>query len=139
MNKLNYIKLNNILQKVGEAEKLIKATQSFNEELLRNEWPEIVKVISKKRGSIGAQLSSCVLGSLNNMNLELISYDKTEFNQKLLEDGIPYIKSIIDKRFDSNININLVIDTEVEKIEDKKKDKVKEDDIVTLFDGKEML
>ena len=73
------------------------------------------------------------------MNLELISYDKTEFNQKLLEDGIPYIKSIIDKRFDSNININLVIDTEVEKIEDKKKDKVKEDDIVTLFDGKEML
>ena len=73
------------------------------------------------------------------MNLELISYDKTDFNQKLLEDGIPYIKSIIDKRFDSNININLVIDTEVEKIEDKKKDKVKEDDIVTLFDGKEML
>ncbi len=122
-----------------ESEKLIKATQSFNEELLRNEWPEIVKVISKKRGSIGAQLSSCVLGSLNNMNLELISYDKTEFNQKLLEDGIPYIKSIIDKRFDSNIKINLVIDTEVEKIENKKKDKVKEDDIVTLFDGKEML
>ena len=73
------------------------------------------------------------------MNLELISYDKTEFNQKLLEDGIPYIKSIIDKRFDSNININLVIDTEVEKIEDNKKDKVNEDDIVTLFDGKEML
>ena len=73
------------------------------------------------------------------MNLELISYDKTDFNQKLLEDGIPYIKSIIDKRFDSNININLVIDTEVEKIEDKKKDKVNEDDIVTLFDGKEML
>ena len=54
-------------------------------------------------------------------------------------DGIPYIKSIIDKRFDSNININLVIDTEVEKIEDNKKDKVNEDDIVTLFDGKEML
>ena len=73
------------------------------------------------------------------MNLELISYDKTDFNQKLLEDGIPYIKSIIDKRFDSNININLVIDTEVEKIEDNKKDKVNEDDIVTLFDGKEML
>ena len=56
-----------------------------------------------------------------------------------MEDGIPYIKSIIDKRFDSNININLVIDTEVEKIEDNKKDKVNEDDIVTLFDGKEML
>ena len=73
------------------------------------------------------------------MNLELISYDKTEFNQKLLEDGIPYIKSIIDEKFDSNININLVIDTEVEKIEDKKKDNIKEDDIVSLFDGKEML
>ena len=73
------------------------------------------------------------------MNLELISYDKTEFNQKLLEDGIPYIKSIIDERFDTNININLVIDTEVEKIEDKKKDNIKEDEIVSLFDGKEML
>ena len=96
-------------------------------------------MISKKRGSIGAQLSGCVLGSLNKMDLELISYDKTEFNQKLLNDGIPYIKSIIDEKYGSDININLVIDTEVEKIEDKKDDNVNEDDIVTLFDGKEML
>ena len=37
MNKLNYIKLNNILQKVGEAEKLIK-TNSFirNDLLMKN-------------------------------------------------------------------------------------------------------
>ena len=73
------------------------------------------------------------------MNLELISYDKTEFNQKLLNDGIPFIKSIIDEKYESDVNINLVIDTKVEKIEDKKEGKVNENDIVTLFDGKEML
>ena len=73
------------------------------------------------------------------MNLELISYDKTEFNQKLLNDGIPFIKSIIDEKYESDVNINLVIDTKVEKIEDKKESKVNENDIVTLFDGKEML
>ena len=73
------------------------------------------------------------------MNLELISYDKTEFNQKLLNDGIPFIKSIIDEKYESDVNINLVIDTKVEKIEDKKDGKVNENDIVTLFDGKEML
>ena len=85
------------------------------------------------------RLSGCVLGSLNKMNLELISYDKTEFNQKLLNDGIPFIKSIIDEKYESDVNINLVIDTKVEKIEDKKEGKVNENDIVTLFDGKEML
>ena len=106
---------------------------------MRSEWPEIVQIISKKRGSIGAQLSGCALGSLNKMNLELISYDKTEFNQKLLNDGIPFIKSIIDEKYESDVNINLVIDTKVEKIEDKKEGKVNENDIVTLFDGKEML
>jgi hypothetical protein len=32
-----------------------------------------------------------------------------------------------------------VVDTEVEKIEDNKDEKVNEDDIVSLFDGKDML
>ena len=32
-----------------------------------------------------------------------------------------------------------MVDTEVEKIEDKKEEKVNEDDIVSLFDGKDML
>ena len=136
-NKVLKVKPSKNTEKVSET--LTEVSKPFNEKLLRNEWPDIVKIISKKRGSIGAQLSGCVIGNLNKMNLELISYDKTEFNQKLLEEGIPYIKSIIDERFDSNVNINLVIDTEVEKIEDKKKDNIKEDDIVSLFDGKEML
>ena len=122
-----------------ETKSVTKSSKELDEDLLRSEWPEIVQIISKKRGSIGAQLSGCVLGSLNKMNLELISYDKTEFNQKLLNDGIPFIKSIIDEKYESDVNINLVIDTKVEKIEDKKEGKVNENDIVTLFDGKEML
>ncbi len=122
-----------------ETKSVTKSDKELDEDLLRSEWPELVQIISKKRGSIGAQLSGCVLGSLNKMNLELISYDKTEFNQKLLNDGIPFIKSIIDKKYESDVNINLVIDTKVEKIEDKKEGKVNENDIVTLFDGKEML
>ena len=50
-----------------------------------------------------------------------------------------YILSIIDEKYGSNVNIILVVDTKVEKIEDKKDEKVNEDDIVSLFDGKEML
>ena len=49
------------------------------------------------------------------------------------------VKSIIDEKYGSNINVSLVVDTEVEKIEDKKEEKVNEDDIVSLFDGKDML
>ena len=48
-------------------------------------------------------------------------------------------KSIIDEKYGSNVNVSLVVDTEVEKIEDKKEEKVNEDDIVSLFDGKDML
>jgi hypothetical protein len=49
------------------------------------------------------------------------------------------VKLIIDEKYGSNINISLVVDTEVEKIEYKKDEKVNEDDIVSLFDGKDML
>ena len=49
------------------------------------------------------------------------------------------VKSIIDEKYGSNVNIILVVDTKVEKIEDKKDKKVNEDDIVSLFDGKDML
>ena len=111
----------------------------LNEELLRNDWNQIVKEVSKKRGSIGAQLSGCILGDLKGSNLEVISYDNSEFNQKLLQEGLELVKSIIDEKYGSNINVSLVVDTEVEKIEDKKDEKVNEDDIVSLFDGKDML
>ena len=69
----------------------------------------------------------------------MISYDSSEFNQKLLQEGLDLVKSIIDEKYGSNINVSLVVDTEVEKIEDKKEEKVNEDDIVSLFDGKDML
>ena len=111
----------------------------LNEELLRNDWNQIVKEVSKKRGSIGAQLSGCILGDLKSNNLKVISYDSSEFNQKLLQEGLELVKSIIDEKYGSNINVSLVVDTEVEKIEDKKDEKVNEDDIVSLFDGKDML
>ena len=72
-------------------------------------------------------------------NLEVISYDNSEFNQKLLQEGLELVKSIIDEKYGSNVNVSLVVDTEVEKIEDKKEEKINEDDIVSLFDGKDML
>ena len=111
----------------------------LSEELLKNDWNQIVKEVSKKRGSIGAQLSGCIIGDLKGSNLEVISYDSSEFNQKLLQEGLELVKSIIDEKYGSNINVSLVVDTEVEKIEDKKEEKVNEDDIVSLFDGKDML
>ena len=69
----------------------------------------------------------------------MISYDSSEFNQKLLQEGLELVKSIIDEKYGYNVNISLVVDTEVEKIEDKKDEQVNEDDIVSLFDGKDML
>tara|TARA_B000000477_G_C5948193_1_gene166709 strand:+ start:104 stop:598 length:495 start_codon:yes stop_codon:yes gene_type:complete len=111
----------------------------LSEDLLKNDWNQIVKEVSKKRGSIGAQLSGCILGNLKGSNLKVISYDSSEFNQKLLQEGLELVKSIIDEKYGSNINVSLVVDTEVEKIEDKKDEQVDEDDIVSLFDGKDML
>ena len=112
---------------------------NLNEDVLRNDWGEIVKQVSKQRGSIGAQLSGCILGELKGTNLDIISYDNSEFNQKLLKEGLELVKSIVDEKYSSNFNVNLVIDTKVEKIENKKEEKVNEDDIVSLFDGKDML
>ena len=111
----------------------------FSDELLKNDWNQIVKEVSKKRGSIGAQLSGCILGDLKGSNLDVISYDNSEFNQKLLKEGLELVKTIIDEKYGSNVNISLVVDTKVEKIEDKKNDNVNEDDIISLFDGKDML
>ena len=72
-------------------------------------------------------------------NFKYISADNSEFNKKLLQDGLSLVKSIIDEKYSTKINVNLVIDTKVEKIEDIKEEKVNEDDIVSLFDGKDML
>ena len=84
-------------------------------------------------------MSGCILGDLKGSNLKVISYDSSEFNQKLLKEGLELVKSIINEKYGSNINVSLVVDTEVEKIENKKDIKVNEDEIVSLFDGKDML
>ena len=44
-----------------------------------------LRKFQKKGGSIGAQLSGCILGDLKGSNLDVISYDNSEFNQKLLK------------------------------------------------------
>jgi hypothetical protein len=69
----------------------------------------------------------------------LISYDNSEFNQKLLNDSLPLLKSVIDEKFNSSVEIKLIIDTKVEKIENDEENQVNENDIVNLFEGKDML
>jgi len=133
-SKVEIVKKKSNLKTKNKEEKI-----DLSEELLKDSWNEIVKKVSKQRGSIGAQLSSCILGDLKGSDLEIISYDKSEFNQKLLKEGLVLVKSIIDEKFGSSVNVSLIFDTEVEKIEQKKEKKVNEDDIISLFDGKDML
>ena len=77
----------------------------------------------QKKGIYWSAAIGCILGDLKGSNLEVISYDNSEFNQKLLQEGLELVKSIIDEKYGSNVNVSLVVDTEVEKIEDKKKKK----------------
>ena len=149
----NFLKENNKnvhqLKKVKTVKKSLKKTEKVIPELekkeniqsedLKSKWEIVLQAISKKRGSLGAQLSGCLLGEIKENKVELISYDHSEFNQKLLNDGLPLLKSVIDEKFNSNVKIKLVIDTEVEKIENQEENQVNENDIVNLFEGKDML
>jgi hypothetical protein len=56
-----------------------------------------------------------------------------------LNESLPLLKSVIDEKFNSNVKIDLIIDTQVEKIENEDDNKVNENDIVNLFEGKDML
>ena len=67
--------------------------------------------------------------------LELISYDSNEFSQKLLKD--PFILSTINSVLGSSLKVNIVVDTNVAKIEEDVKEEINQDDIVKLFDGKD--
>ena len=80
-----------------------------------------------------------LLDEIENNKIELISYDNSEFNQKLLNDSLPLLKSVIDEKFNSSVEIKLIIDTKVEKIENDEENQVNENDIVNLFEGKDML
>jgi hypothetical protein len=56
-----------------------------------------------------------------------------------LNDSLPLLKSVIDEKFNSSVEIKLIIDTKVEKIENDEENQVNENDIVNLFEGKDML
>ncbi len=127
------------LKKTEKVISEFKKIESIQSEDLKSNWEIILKSISKKRGSIGAQLSGCLLGQIKNNTIELISYDNSEFNQKLLNESLPLLKSVIDEKFNSNVKIDLIINTQVEKIENEDDNKVNENDIVNLFEGKDML
>ena len=127
------------LNKTKKITPKINKIVSIQGEDLKSRWEIVLQAVSKKRGSIGAQLSGCMLGEVKDNKIELISYDNSEFNQKLLNDGLPLLKSVIDEMFNSDVEIKLFIDTKVEKIENEKVDQVDENDIVDLFEGKDML
>ena len=119
-----------------EVEK-VKSTDKGNEvttENIKELWGDIVKKISKERGSIGVLLESCIVGEMKGDILEVISYDSNEFSQKLLQD--PFIAATINSTFKTNLQIKIIVDTNVEKIEEIEEE-INQDDIVNLFDGKD--
>ena len=83
----------------------------------------------------GVLLESCIVGDLKGNTLELISYDSNEFSQKLLQD--PFVASTINSALSSSLKIKIVVDTDVEKIEEVKEE-INQNDIVELFDGKDL-
>ena len=121
-----------------EPKKEVKTKESPSEvslEDVRSSWDKILKKVSKERGSIGVLLETCVVEDLKDNTLELLSYDSNEFSQKLLKD--PFIASTVNEILGSSLTVKVVVDTEVEKIEEDTKEKVDQNDIVKLFDGKD--
>ncbi|HJO21852.1 MAG TPA: DNA polymerase III subunit gamma/tau [Candidatus Marinimicrobia bacterium] len=121
-----------------EPKKEVKTKESPSEvslEDIRNSWDKILDKVSKERGSIGVLLETCIVEDLKDNTLELLSYDSNEFSQKLLKD--PFIASTINEMLGSSLTVKVIVDTEVEKIEEDTKEKVDQDDIVKLFDGKD--
>ncbi len=121
-----------------EPKKEVKTKKSPSEVSLddvRNSWDKILKKVSRERGSIGVLLETCIVENLKDNTLELLSYDSNEFSQKLLKD--PFITSTINEILGSSLKVKVIVDTEVEKIEEDTKEKVDQNDIVKLFDGKD--
>ena len=102
---------------------------------IKDSWDKIIKKISKERGSIGVLLEACIVGDLKDGTLEVISYDSNDFSQKLLQD--PFVASTINSVLKSSVKVKIIVDTNVEKIEEVKEE-VNQDDIVKLFDGKDL-
>ncbi len=100
-------------------------------------WKSILTSIRSKRGSIGALLSDCILSELDGTTLKIISYDRSDFNKRLLEDSISLIEQSLKDSLNIELSVEITIDTSVEKIEESKKLSVKEDDALSIFGGKE--
>ena len=122
-------------KEVKEEKKAKSSPSKISIEDVKNSWSEILKKVSKERGSIGVLLETCIVGDLKDDTLELISYDSNEFSQKLLKD--PFILSTINSVLESSLKVNIVVDTNVAKIEEDVKEEINQDDIVKLFDGKD--
>ena len=77
---------------------------------------------------------------MNGNNLELISYDSNEFNQQLINDNLGFIKDSINEVINASIGVKIIVDTEVEKIEEKPdNDSINQNDVVELFQGKDTM
>ena len=122
-------------KKLKRKKKAKSSPSKISIEDVKNSWSEILKKVSKERGSIGVLLETCIVGDLKDDTLELISYDSNEFSQKLLKD--PFILSTINSVLKSSLKVNIVVDTNVAKIEEDVKEEINQDDIVKLFDGKD--
>lgn len=118
-----------------EEKKVKKSLSKISIDDVKDSWSQILKKVSKERGSIGVLLETCIVGDLKDDTLELISYDSNEFSQKLLKD--PFILSTINSVLGVSLKMNIVVDTNVPKIEEDVKEEINQDDIVKLFDGKD--
>ena len=121
-------------------EKTTKKISAITTDQVKDSWDKILGKISEERGSVHALLSDCIIKEMNGNNLELISYDSNEFNQQLINDNLGFVKDSINEVLNASIGVKIIVDTEVEKIEEKPdNDSVNQNDVVELFQGKDTM
>ncbi|MEE3301540.1 MAG: hypothetical protein VX176_00555, partial [Candidatus Neomarinimicrobiota bacterium] len=120
--------------------KTAKKISEVTTDQVKDSWDKILGKISEERGSVHALLSDCIIKEMNGNNLELISYDSNEFNQQLINDNLGFVKDSINEVLNASIGVKIIVDTEVEKIEEKPdNDSVNQNDVVELFQGKDTM
>ena len=120
--------------------KTAKKRSEVTTDQVKDSWDKILGKISEERGSVHALLSDCIIKEMNGNNLELISYDSNEFNQQLINDNLGFVKDSINEVLNASIGVKIIVDTEVEKIEEKPdNDSVNQNDVVELFQGKDTM
>ena len=131
-------KTNSVPKKI--VKKTAKKTSEVTTDQIKDSWDKILDKISEERGSVHALLSDCIVKEMNGNNLELISYDSNEFNQQLINDNLGFIKDSINEVINASIGVKIIVDTEVEKIEEKPdNDSINQNDVVELFQGKDTM